>query len=129
VFRDPHGNHEAAHDNGLHWTNRSLGALFVPYYNRAIRSIASAYGDVVLDAYRLSNLYLETFEETDVRVHIDSLHYCPGSLYRSLSYLLQEVLRLRILPPSHNNNSNSNDNLYHHRNNNNYNKMQNSISI
>jgi hypothetical protein len=77
------------YNTGKYWTHLSRGALWPVYYNQAIQSTARRFSDHIIDTYRLSYYYIQHFQDRDVAVHSDAVHYCPGSLFRGSLFLLQ----------------------------------------
>lgn len=104
VYQQPDRSEELlkTHRDGLQWSNWTLGTLWPPVYNHAIRSVAQRFEDDYLDTYRLSYMYMEHFAKINhdrdqerlkpTKVHYDSMHYCPGSIFRAQMYLLQVAL-------------------------------------
>lgn len=86
----------APHDDGRHWSNATRAALFPAALNQALRHTAQQFRDDVIDVWRVSALYLQRFAGSGVAVHVDSLHWSPGGVFRGAAALLQTALAHRL---------------------------------
>jgi hypothetical protein len=91
-FNESRLDHTMTHDNGSAWSDTSRLASWVVPYNKVISSVASTYGDPVVDWFTLSMAYIEHFNKLGVATHADSLHWCAAGLPRAANLLLQDAV-------------------------------------
>ena len=69
------------------------------FNNEGIHHIAKKHGDLLINLHDVSILSLKYFEPflyqyQDFKVHVDSLDYCPGGVFRGGLLLLETALEL-----------------------------------
>ncbi|RYH05878.1 hypothetical protein EON65_43610 [archaeon] len=94
-----HWNVTTPYRDGWLWTNLTLEAPWVAKYNTVVRAIAEKNCDILMDAYDMSHKYMDYFSGSGLRLHADSLHYCPGTVHQGEMWLVQELLRRHYRHP------------------------------
>eukprot|EP01041_Mallomonas_annulata_P002552 gene2552-4985_t len=67
-----------------YWVNR---------YNHIVRAVAEEYGDMILDVYSSTQLFIRGINDNTTIVYNDTIHFCAGGLPRIWNGVLQLILK------------------------------------